>query len=127
MADLPQDAGPSRRPDGTLMPGHTANRKGRPRGSRGMLTLFNDKRDEKISLKVDGKATKMTRLEAWVTNMWNKAIACDRTASAMVMTIMRASGQLEPAPGEEQELSPDDATVLAALIGRLPGQELVDE
>lgn len=109
------------------MPGHSANRKGRPPGSRNMLTLFNDKRDEKITLKVDGKVTQMTRLEAWVTNMWNKAIACDPKASAMVMTIMRASGQLEPAPGEEQELSPDDATVLAALIAGLPGQEVGDE
>lgn len=123
MAKQAEGAGPLRRPDGTMMPGHTANRKGRPRGSRNMLTLFNDKRDEKISLKVDGKVTKMTRMEAWVTNLWNKAIACDPKASAMVMVIMRVSGQLEPAPGEEQELSADDAAVLAALVGRLAGQE----
>lgn len=123
MIDQPAVAGPPRRPDGTMMPGHTANRKGRPPGSRNMLTLFNEKRDEKISLKVDGKATKMTRMEAWVTNLWNKAIACDPKASAMVMAIMRVSGQLEPAPGEEQELSADDAAVLAALVGRLAGQE----
>ncbi len=123
MADPPQDAGPSRRPDGTMMPGHTANRNGRPRGSRNMLTLFNDKRDEKISLKVDGKVTKMTRMEAWVTNLWNKAIACDPKASAMVLAIMRVSGQLEPAPGEERELGEDDAVVLAAMVARLTGEE----
>ena len=105
------------------MPGHTANRKGRPRGSRNMLTLFNDKRDEKISLKVDGRATRMTRLEAWVTNLWNKAIACDPKASAMVLAIMRVSGQLEPAPGEERELGEDDAVVLAAMVARLTGEE----
>jgi len=87
-----------------------------------MLTLFNDKRDEKISLKVDGRATRMTRLEAWVTNLWNKAIACDPKASAMVLAIMRVSGQLEPPPGEMQELSSDDAAVLAALVDRLSGQ-----
>jgi hypothetical protein len=60
-------------------------------------------------------------MEAWVTNLWNKAIACDPKASAMVMAIMRASGQLDPGPGEEQELAPDDATVLQALIDSLPG------
>ena len=65
----------------------------------------------------------MTRMEAWVTNMWNKAIACDPKASAMVLAILRASGQLEPAPGEEQEVGPDDATVLAGIISRLPGTE----
>jgi hypothetical protein len=106
-----------------MMPGHTANRGGRPRGSRGMLTLFNDKRDEKISLKVDGQVTKMTRLEAWVTNLWNKAIACDPKASAMVLAIMRVSGQLEPAPGEERELSENDALAFAALVRRLSGEE----
>ncbi len=123
MTDQPKSAGPQRRPDGTMMPGHTANKRGRPPGSRGMLTLFNEKRDEKISLKVDGKATKMTRMEAWVTNLWNKAIACDPKASAMVMAIMRVSGQLEPAPGEERELAEDDAVVLAAMVARLTGEE----
>ncbi len=105
-----------------MMPGHTANRKGRPRGSRGMLTMFNEKRDEKISLKVDGKPARMTRMEAWVTNLWNKAIACDPKASAMVMAITRVSGQLEPAPGEERELAEDDAVVLAAMVARLTGE-----
>ncbi len=123
MADQFQDAGPRRRPDGTMMPGHTANKRGRPPGSRGMLTLFNEKRDEKISLKVDGKITKMTRQEAWVTNLWNKAIACEPKASAMVLAIMRVSGQLEPAPGEERELGEDDAVVLAAMVARLTGEE----
>lgn len=123
MTDQPKSALPKRRPDGTMMPGHTANKRGRPPGSRGMLTLFNEKRDEKISLKVDGKPARMTRMEAWVTNLWNKAIACDPKASAMVMAIMRVSGQLEPAPGEERELAEDDAVVLAAMVARLSGEE----
>ena len=123
MTDQPKSVGPQRRPDGTMMPGHTANRRGRPPGSRGMLTLFNEKRDEKISLKVDGKPARMTRMEAWVINLWNKAIACDPKASAMVMAIMRVSGQLEPAPGEERELAEDDAVVLAAMVARLTGEE----
>ena len=64
----------------------------------------------------------MTRMESWVTNLWNKAIACDPKASAMVMAIMRVSGQLEPAPGEERELAEDDAVVLDAMIRRLAGE-----
>lgn len=123
IAPTPTPSGPARRPDGTMLPGHTANKRGRPSGSRGMLALFNEKRDEKISLKVDGKPAMMTRVEAWVTNLWNKAIACDPKASAMVMAIMRVSGQLEPAPGEERELGEDDALVLAALVNRLSGEE----
>jgi hypothetical protein len=106
-----------------MLPGHTPNRKGRPRKSRNMLTLFNEKRDEKVSLKVEGRPTKMSRMEAWVINLWNKAIACDPKASATVMAIMRASGQLDPAPDEEQELAADDAAVLKALIDRLAGEE----
>jgi hypothetical protein len=101
-----------------MMPGHSANVGGRPPGSRGMLTLFNEKRDEKISLKVDGKVTKMTRMEAWVTNLWNKAIACDPKASAMVMAIMRVSGQLEPAPGEERDLTEEDEVTFTAMVRR---------
>ncbi|WP_156677942.1 DUF5681 domain-containing protein [Sphingomonas profundi] len=111
---------PPRRPNGTMMPGHTANRRGRPPKSRGMLTIFNELRDGKISLKVDGRLVKMTRMEAWVTNLWNKAISCDPKASAMVMAILRASGQLDPAPGDDN-LDADSAAALQALIERLGG------
>lgn len=114
---------PNRRPDGTMLPGHSANTRGRPKGSLNMLTLFNQKRDEKVSLKVDGKTVKMTRQEAWVTNMWNKAIACDPKASAMVLAIMRAAGHLDPGPGEARELGEDEARVLAEFIARISGKE----
>jgi hypothetical protein len=106
-----------------MLPGHSANTRGRPKGSLNMLTLFNQKRDEKVSLKVDGKTVKMTRQEAWVTNMWNKAIACDPKASAMVLAIMRAAGQLDPGPGEAREIGEDEARVLAEFIARMSGKE----
>ena len=61
----------------------------------------------------------MTRKEAWVTNLWNKAMALDPKASATVVTIMRASGQLEAKPDEQAELGKDDSAVLEALISRL--------
>jgi hypothetical protein len=109
---------PKRRPNGTMMPGHTPNPNGRPPKSRNLITLFNEKRDEKISIKQDGKATKMTRQEAWITNLWNKAVACDPKASAAILAIMRQSGQLDPV-GDAEELSEDDAAILQALIGRL--------
>lgn len=110
---------PDRRSDGTMLKGHSANPKGRPPRSRNMLTLFNEKRDEKVSIKVDGAIVKMTRLEAWVTNLWNRAITVDPKASATVLAVMRASGQLDPAPDEKSDLSANDAAVLDALIGRL--------
>jgi hypothetical protein len=114
---------PARRPNGTMRPGHTANGKGRPRKSRNMLTLFNELRDEVISLKVEGGRRKMTRLEAWITNMWTKAIACDPKASAVVLAILRNSGQLDPQPGDGQELGANDAAALQALIDRLTGKK----
>lgn len=109
-----------RRPNGTMLPGHTANRGGRPRKSRNLLTLFDEKRDEKVSLKLEnGRTVKMSRMEAWVTNLWNKAIALDPKASLQIMAIMRASGQLTPSPEEADDLDPDNSAVLDALIGRL--------
>lgn len=110
---------PNRRPDGTMMKGHSANPRGRPTKSRNMLTIFNELRDEKIALKVDGKVQKMTRMEAWAINMWNKAIGCDAKASAMVLAILRASGQLDPSPTDDF-LDDDSVAALQALIDRLP-------
>lgn len=110
---------PERRPDGTMMPGHSANPRGRPARSRNMLTLFNEKRDELISTKVDGRVVKMTRLEVWVTNLWNKALTLDPKASQTLMTVLRASGQLEPTASEKMDLSEADGATLDALVARL--------
>lgn len=114
---------PTRRSNGTMLPGHTANTRGRPKKSRNMLTLFNEKRDELVTMKGEHGPIKMTRLEAWVTNMWNKAIACDPKASALVASIMRGSGQLDPEVEGSDELNAEDATILEALIARLTGKK----
>ena len=109
---------PSRRPDGTMMKGHSANPRGRPPRSRNMLTIFNELRDEKISIKLDGKIKKMTRMDAWVHNLWNKAIVADPKASAMVLGILRSTGQLDPAP-IDGVIDDDSAAALQALIDRI--------
>jgi len=113
----------NRRPDGTMLPGHSANRRGRPPKSRNMLTIFNELRDEKITLKVDGKPVKMTRLEAWVTNLWNKAVGCEPKSSATVLAIMRASGQLDPVSSDDV-IDADSAAALQALIDRISGNDV---
>ena len=114
---------PRRNPDGTMRKGHSANPRGRPPRSLNMLTLFNEKRDEKIAIKVDGKVVKMTRMEAWVTNLWNKAIELDAKASATILAIMRASGQINASAGEEQALDENSAGVLQSLIERINQQK----
>lgn len=113
---------PRRNPNGTMRKGHSANPRGRPPRSLNMLTLFNEKRDEKIAIKVDGVVVKMTRMEAWVTNLWNKAIELDAKASATILAIMRASGQINPSAGEEQALDENSAGVLQSLIDRINQQ-----
>lgn len=118
---------PRRRPNGTMLPGHTANTRGRPKKSRNMLTLFNEKRDELVWVKDENGPAKMTRLEAWVTNMWNKAIACDPKASALVASIMRGSGQLDPEVEGSEELNAEDAAILEALVARLSGTKGPDD
>lgn len=118
---------PTRRPDGTMMPGNSANPRGRPLKSRNMLTLFNEKRDELIAIKADGKTIRMTRQEAWVTNLWNRAVALDPKASQTVLAILRTSGQLEPKSEEETDLSGSDAAALDAMIARLSTAKKTDD
>ena len=116
----------SRNPDGTMKKGFTANPRGRPARSRNLITLFKQKRDEIVEINVPDptapggkRKERMSRLEAWVTNLWNTAVACDPKASMMVLNILRAIGDLDPDTGERQEMNPDNAAVLEALIGRI--------
>lgn len=110
---------PVRRPDGKFAPGYSGRPQGRTKGARGMIQLFNEKSAEKVAVKVDGQVVRMSRLEAWVTNLWNKAIATDPRASATVLSILRVSGQLDPVLDDDNALGPDDEAVLAALLKRI--------
>lgn len=121
---------PRRNPDGTMRKGHSANPRGRPPGSKNMLTLFNQKRDEKVAIKVNGVVTKMTRMEAWITNLWNKAIELDPKASAMILSIMKVSGQVQHnSKDEDQVIDENHMDVLQSLFDRMrenEGSELGD-
>ena len=118
-----------RKPDGTMKKGFSANPKGRPRKSRNLLTIFNEKRDEQVWLDdpVTKKRVRMSRAEAWVVNLWNRAIQLDFKASAQVLMLMRASGQLAPAGEGEPTLDTDGEAVLDALISRMARAKLGDD
>jgi hypothetical protein len=114
---------PKRNPDGTMKKGFSANPAGRPARSRNLITIFNEKRDELVYVNDgNGNRVRMPRLDAWVTNLWNRAIALDAKASAQVLTLMRASGQLTPAPEGDDALDPSSGAVLDALVARLADQ-----
>jgi len=102
-----------------MLPGHSANPGGRPRGSRNLITLFNKMRDEKVPVQVGAKTVQMTRMEAFVTNLWTQAIALEPKATVQLVGILRASGQLTPPAGDDASGDPASVEVLNGLLERL--------
>ncbi len=118
MSNAPKEHAGERNRNGTFAPGKSGNPNGRPKRSRNFVTIFNDKRDELVRLKTPGGEVEMSRMEAWITNAWNNAIKGDAKANNNILAIMRATGQLQPAEIEEEELDPNAKAVLDGLIER---------
>ncbi|MDX3909648.1 MAG: DUF5681 domain-containing protein [Sphingobium sp.] len=118
---------PKRRSDGTFEKGHTANRKGRPRGSQNLMTLFENMRDEKIPVSMGGTTKRISRGEIFMKKLWNNAMQLEPKATAAVLSIMRNSGQLDRPPAEGEALGDDDAAALAGFFTRFAPRETPDE
>ncbi|WP_119419674.1 DUF5681 domain-containing protein [Desertibaculum subflavum] len=94
--------------------GKSGNPKGRPKGSRNLLTIVADELTERITVKENGKARRITKAEAMVKQLLARAMGGDTRAA---FTIMKLSQERQ---GEEaeKELDSDDRKILDAYFAR---------
>ena len=65
--------------------GKSGNPKGRPKGRKNLVTIFNETLNEKIEIQENGKMRKISRREAIVKRVVNQAIRGDIKAMAFVL------------------------------------------
>lgn len=117
MAKKEYDVGYGKPPkSGQFKPGQSGNPKGRPKGTKNLITVLEEELQAKVPIKELGKSKKVTKQEAMVKALMLKAIQGDvKAINAVVATMLKLAGP-QPPEGEEQELSKTDQQILDEFI-----------
>lgn len=99
------------------------NRNGRPRGARNSDTILEKALAARISVKEAGRERKISKHEAILTQLVNKAASGDLRAIEQVMRIWRDIEQKAPPEVTGKPLSDADRAILELFAGRLRGEE----
>lgn len=82
--------------------GQSGNRKGRPKGSKNVVTLLQEVLNQKIDVSEGGHRRRITKREAMMQVTINKALKGDAKAINTIITLWRIGGLLEPVKDEER-------------------------
>jgi hypothetical protein len=99
-------------------PGQSGNPRGRPKRARGLGALIAQALDEKVEAKENGKRRRITKLEAVVTQLVNRAANGDQRATQFVFALLH-DDRGASAPRADDQTGQGDAMVVAELVRRL--------
>lgn len=84
----PKGVGYGRPPVATqFKPGQSGNPKGRPKGSKNMLTLLMEELDQKVTVTSDGRTQRMSKRRVAVRQQVDRAVKGDPKAFAALMKL----------------------------------------
>lgn len=102
-----------------FQPGQSGNPKGRPKGSLNLAMALNRALREKVTVVEHGRSRQITKLDAAVKGLVNRAVKGDAKAMQQMLALSPLVG-MEP-PGPSTSLEAQDAAILSNLIERLGG------
>lgn len=106
--------------DHRFVKGQSGNRAGRPKGSRSISSVIAAGLSQRVTVTLNGKRRSITKLEAAVTQLANKAAAGDRHAAKLIIDLLHQAEYRDEARADPNLLGIDDrrmqdAAILAAL------------
>ena len=108
-----------RRPRGTpFRPGQTGNPGGRPKGARSLSTIIAAALREKVAVTDNGRTRRMTKLEAAVNELMNRAVSGEARATREVIALAEAEED-RAAKADKPRRATRDAVVIAELLRRV--------
>ena len=115
-----------------FQPGRSGNPKGRPKGSLNAATVLAKTLREKVMINENGRRRKITKLEAYLKQLVNKAASGDLRAIMHLSSMVSASGERAPADGSSStefinERYQEVLTDILKRYGQLIKQEADDE
>ena len=98
--------------------GHSGNPRGRPKGSLNLSTLLDGALNERVIVSENGKRKRITKREAILKQLVNKAASGDPKSIQMLLTEIRLAEGRQPS-AEPMLLDETDREVIRQLYERL--------
>ena len=98
--------------------GHSGNPRGRPKGSRNLSTLLDGALNERVIVSENGKRKRISKREAILKQLVNKAASGDPKSIQMLLTEIRLAEGRQPS-AEPILLDETDREVIRQLYQRL--------
>jgi hypothetical protein len=118
MSDNSYDVGYRKPPTNSrFRKGISGNRKGRPKGKRNFTTVLTEILEEEIVITERGVRKKVTKLEAALKQLANKAARGDLVAARQLIGLIRSAEERAVAP-LRKELSTDDLKIMERVLQR---------
>jgi hypothetical protein len=100
--------------------GQSGNPKGRPKGARSLSTVVRATLNEKVTVTENGRKKRITKLEAAIKQLVNKAASGEARATREMIALAEADENRSPKP-EAPRRPTRDAVVIAELVRRIRG------
>jgi hypothetical protein len=100
-------------------PGQSGNPKGRPKGTKNLVTDLNEELSEKIVVTEGGKPLTITKQRAMIKSIAVKAMSGDVRAATILMRLMLDSEQASTQADVAEELLGHDKAILDRFAKRL--------
>ena len=102
-------------------PGQSGNPRGRPKGARNFSTVIASALSERVAVTENGRRRRITKLEAAIKQLVNRAAAGDARATALLIQLVQANEAKANQPDTER-VAEADTIVMAELQRRLGRQ-----
>jgi Family of unknown function (DUF5681) len=103
---------------GRFRKGVSGNPKGRPKGQRNLATILARTLREKVVINENGVRRTVSKLEAAVKQLVNKAATGDLVALRQLAALARSTEDQQSTP-ENKQLADEDQKVLAGVLKRI--------
>jgi len=108
-----------RPPVGTrFRPGQSGNPRGRPKGARNLSAVVAAALSERVAVNENGRRRRITKLEAAVKQLVNRAASGEARATQLLLALVQAN-EAGRAQQDANRLGEADAIVMAELTRRL--------
>ena len=101
--------------------GGSGNSRGRPKGARNLSTVVASALSERVAITENGRRRRISKLEAAIKQLVNRAAAGEARATALLIQLAQANEAKTSAPDMER-VGEADAIVMAELQRRLGRQ-----
>ena len=104
--------------------GRSGNPRGRPGGSKNLLTLLNEALKEPVIVVENGRRRKIAKRQAIITQLVNRSAKADLKAIQILLTMLRdIEARADPGSADPDVFTEADEQIIQRIRARLRGEK----